>query len=68
MERMEEEGMYYEGGDLETMYVNNSTTEESQNQHYEFADVTMEHAQQEWEHEEETNQSEHEDSNQVILF
>ncbi|XP_033214604.1 zinc finger protein 311-like isoform X2 [Belonocnema kinseyi] len=49
MERIDDEGVYYEGGDLDALYVNNTTSAEPPVAHYEFADVSMEHAQQEWE-------------------
>lgn len=64
---MEEEAVCYEGGDLDTLYVNNETiVENSSQQQYEFADVSMENA-QDWEPEAQLAPVEQEDSNQVNL-
>ena len=72
MERIEDEGVFYEGGDLDTLYVNNTTTEDTSGQQYEFADVSMGHAQQEWEPEAEPGtevaQSEQGESNPVLIL
>ncbi|XP_043476206.1 zinc finger protein 570-like isoform X1 [Leptopilina heterotoma] len=67
MERMEDEPICYEGGDLDALYVNNETIVETPNQQqYEFADVSMENA-QDWEPEQSAEPAQ-EDSNQDQIF
>lgn len=68
LEKMEDESMYYEGGDLDTLYTNNAAVEPATSQQYEFADVSMENAQQEWAPESQQTEPEQEDSNQDQIF